>query len=283
VEVFNSKKKIREAIRALKAKNNTIGLVPTMGALHIGHASLIKRGLAENDVVVVSIFVNPTQFDNVSDLEKYPRTLQRDVTLLNTVSNDKIIVYSPSVEDIYGNNIASISFSFDGLEFEMEGRFRKGHFDGVGTIVKRFFEIVKPHNAYFGEKDFQQLQIVKKLVEKENLEVNIVGCEIYREPNGLAMSSRNERLTTKHKNEAPFIYKTLLEAKQKFLSMSAQKVTEWVVKEFTKNLHLELEYFIIADTETLKPIKRKSVKKNYRAFIAAYAGEIRLIDNIALN
>jgi len=283
VEVFNSKKKIKKAISALKAKNKTIGLVPTMGALHIGHASLIKRGLAENDMVVVSIFVNPTQFDNVSDLEKYPRTLQRDVALLNKVSKDKIIVYSPSVEDIYENNIASTSFSFDGLEFEMEGKFRKGHFDGVGTIVKRFFEIVKPHNAYFGEKDFQQLQIIKKLVEKQNLEVNVVGCEIYREPNGLAMSSRNERLTAKQQNEAPFIYKTLQEAKLKFKAMSAQKVSEWVVKEFTKNIHLELEYFIIADTETLKPIKRKSVKKNYRAFIAAYAGEIRLIDNIALN
>ena len=283
MEVFNSKKKIKKAISALKAKNKTIGLVPTMGALHIGHASLIKRGLAENDMVVVSIFVNPTQFDNVSDLEKYPRTLQRDVALLNKVSKDKIIVYSPSVEDIYENNIASTSFSFDGLEFEMEGKFRKGHFDGVGTIVKRFFEIVKPHNAYFGEKDFQQLQIIKKLVEKQNLEVNVVGCEIYREPNGLAMSSRNERLTAKQQNEAPFIYKTLQEAKLKFKAMSAQKVSEWVVKEFTKNIHLELEYFIIADTETLKPIKRKSVKKNYRAFIAAYAGEIRLIDNIALN
>ena len=150
-------------------------------------------------------------------------------------------------------------------------------------MLNVFFEIVQPHNAYFGEKDFQQLQIVKKLVEKHHLGVNVVGCEIYRESNGLAMSSRNERLTQEHKKESPFIYKTLKIAKRKFKSMSAQKVTDWVVKEFKKNALLELEYFIIADIETLKPIKRKSAKKKYRAFLAAYAGEIRLIDNIALN
>ena len=139
MKVFKSKNKISKALKALKAKNHKIGLVPTMGALHIGHASLIKKGLEENDIVVVSIFVNPTQFDKVSDLEKYPRTLQRDIELLKTVSKGKIIVYAPTVEDIYGNNIKSSAFGFDGLEFEMEGKFRNGHFDGVGTIVKRFF------------------------------------------------------------------------------------------------------------------------------------------------
>ena len=283
MKVFNSKEDISEAIVALKAENGIIGLVPTMGALHVGHLSLIRKGLAENDVVVVSIFVNPTQFDNTEDLEKYPRTIERDIALLKTVSKDKILVYSPSVEDIYGANISSSKFNFDGLEFEMEGRFRQGHFDGVGTIVKRFFEIVQPHNAYFGEKDFQQLQIIKKLVEKHNLSVNVIGCDIYRETNGLAMSSRNERLTPQHKEVAPFIYRTLQVAKTKFDTKSANKVTEWVNKEFAKNTLLELEYFIIADVKTLKQVKRKSNKKQYRAFIAAYAGEIRLIDNIALN
>jgi pantoate--beta-alanine ligase len=283
VQVFNTKEKIEEVIKTLKNQNITIGLVPTMGALHAGHLSLIKRGLNENDKVVVSIFVNPTQFNNQEDLEKYPRTLNRDVKLLKTISEDKIIIFSPSIKEIYGREVLSSTFNFDGLEFEMEGKFREGHFDGVGTIVKRLFEIVKPHNAYFGEKDFQQLQIIRKLVKKHKLRVNVIGCEIYREPNGLAMSSRNERLLPIYKSEAPFIYKTLQVTKDKFTTISANKITEWVVKEFTRNALLKLEYFIIADVNTLKPTQRKSRKKQYRAFIAVYAGEVRLIDNIALN
>jgi len=283
VQVFNSKTKIYHAIEALKADNLTIGLVPTMGALHIGHLSLISKGLEENDVVVVSIFVNPTQFDNKEDLVKYPRTLERDINLLKTISVNKILVYTPSVDDIYGTDVLASKFNFDGLEFEMEGQFRHGHFDGVGTIVKRFFEIIKPHKAYFGEKDFQQLQIIKKLVEKYKLAVTVIGCDIYRESNGLAMSSRNERLTSEHRTAAPFIYKTLQTAKSKFGTKSANKVSEWVIKEFAKHDLLDLEYFSIADVKTLKPIGRKSNKNKYRAFIAVYAGEIRLIDNIALN
>ena len=283
MQVYNSKETIKEAIESLKKKNSKIGLVPTMGALHSGHLSLIKKGLYENDVVIVSIFINPTQFNNKEDLEKYPRTLERDIAMLKTVSEDRIVVFSPSVKDMYVNNVSSTKFSFDGLEFEMEGKFRQGHFDGVGTIVKRFFEIVTPDNAYFGEKDFQQLQIIKKLVEKHNLGVNVIGCEIFRESNGLAMSSRNEVLLPKFKKEAPFIYKTLQTAKRKFEIKSAGKVTQWVEKEFAENTILKLEYFIIADVKTLKTTKRKSNKKKYRAFIAAYAGEVRLIDNIALN
>jgi len=253
-----------------------------MGALHQGHLALVSQGLKENEFVIVSIFVNPTQFDKKEDLVKYPRTLDRDVNLLKTISEDKILVFAPTVNEIYGETITSMHFDFDGLEHEMEGRFREGHFDGVGTIIKRFFEILKPNNAYFGEKDFQQLQIVKKLVEKEKSPVNIVGCKIYREPGGLAMSSRNERLTQKHKEEAPFIYKTLKMAKKMFGTKSANKVTEWVNNVFKSNELLELEYFIIADVKTLKPTQRKSNKKTYRAFIAVYAKDIRLIDNIAL-
>jgi len=283
VQVFNSKTEINEAIEALKADNLRIGLVPTMGALHVGHVSLIEKGIEENDVVVVSIFVNPTQFDNKEDLVKYPRTLERDINLLNKVSTDKILVYTPSVEDIYGSDVLATKFDFDGLEFEMEGQFRHGHFDGVGTIVKRFFEIIKPHKAYFGEKDFQQLQIIKKLVEKCKLDVTVVGCDVYREPNGLAMSSRNERLSVEYRDAAPFIYKTLETAKSLFGTKSANKVTEWVINEFANHELLELEYFSIADVKTLKPVSRKSNKNKYRAFIAVYAGEIRLIDNIALN
>jgi pantoate--beta-alanine ligase len=199
------------------------------------------------------------------------------------VGDDRIIIYAPSNEDIYGSEIQSQAFNFDGLEHEMEGAFREGHFDGVGTIVKRLFEIVKPDRAYFGEKDFQQLQIIRKLVELHHLPVKIIGCPIHRAADGLAMSSRNARLSPAHRTDAPFIYKTLISAKTKFGTKSAQNVTEWVNTQFKKQGLLELEYFIIADIATLKPVKRKSTKKSYRAFIAVYAGDIRLIDNIALN
>ncbi len=283
MKVFSQKMQISAKVDELKAKQLTVGLVPTMGALHQGHMALVRKALNENDKVVVSIFVNPTQFDNKDDLIKYPRTLDNDIELLKTVSKNDILVYAPTVEDIYKGNTVSQKFDFDGLEFEMEGKFRNGHFDGVGTIVKRFFEIVKPHRAYFGEKDFQQLAIIKKLVKKHNIPVKVIGCPIHRETNGLAMSSRNTRLKPEYKKAAPFIYKTLTTAKEKFGTKSANKVSEWVEKEFAKHDLLKLEYFIIADTKTLKPVIRKSNKKTYRAFIAAYADDIRLIDNIALN
>ena len=283
MEVANSKEHIASLILGLRKKHASIGFVPTMGALHRGHLSLINKALKENDVAFVSIFVNPTQFDSKKDLKNYPRTLDRDVALLKTVSDTKIFVYAPTVEDIYGKDLKAINFDFGGLENEMEGEFREGHFDGVGTIVKRLFEIVTPNKAYFGEKDFQQLQIIRKLVEKNNLPVKIVGCKIHRESSGLAMSSRNERLLPEYKKASPFVYETLQAAKEQFGTKSATKIMEWVKKQFKKNQLLELEYFIIADINTLKPVKRKSQSKKYRAFIAVYAGEIRLIDNIALN
>ena len=283
MKIFLNKIELSSYLEEFKSKGESIGFVPTMGALHEGHLSLVEKGLENNGLVVVSIFVNPTQFDNKEDLIKYPRTLDADVTILETVSKNKIVIYAPAVEDIYGNNVTSQTFTFDGLEHEMEGAFRKGHFDGVGTIVKRLFEIVKPEYAYFGEKDFQQLQIIKKLAELYNLPVKVIGCPIHRADDGLAMSSRNTRLTNEHRAAAPFIFKTLQTAKIKFGTESAKVVTEWVEKVFKKEPLLDLEYFIIADTKTLKPVKRKSTQKTYRAFIAAYAGDIRLIDNIALN
>lgn len=253
-----------------------------MGALHQGHLSLVKEALQHNDYVVVSIFVNPTQFDNATDLKNYPRTLERDTELLETLSGN-LVIYAPEVSDLYGDNAKSEQFNFDGLEFEMEGRFRQGHFDGVGTIVKRLFEIVLPDHAYFGQKDFQQLAIIKKLVEKHKLPLTVHGCPIHREENGLALSSRNERLKSDYKEAAPFIYKTLKDAKKQFGTKSAKTVTEWVEKEFRNHDLLKLEYFIIADEDTLKTVNRKSETKTYRAFIAVYADDIRLIDNIALN
>ncbi|MFT5242727.1 MAG: pantoate--beta-alanine ligase [Glaciecola sp.] len=283
MRIFKNKTDLIAFVDILKSEKKTVGFVPTMGALHIGHGSLISKSLNENDVVFVSVFVNPTQFDNVEDLLKYPRTLDSDVELLATISEEKIIVYAPSVEDIYGDNVISRSFAYDGLEHEMEGRFREGHFDGVGTIVKRLFEIVRPNKAYFGEKDFQQLMIIKKLVEKLNIPVKVIGCKIYRAKDGLAMSSRNTRLKPEYRQAAPFVFKTLKTAKEKFGTKSATKVTEWVTKQFEKHNLLTLEYFIIADINTLKTVKRKSNQKSYRAFIAVYADDIRLIDNIALN
>lgn len=282
MEVFKNKNELKAHLKALMPQDKTIGFVPTMGALHKGHLSLVSRALNENDIVVVSIFVNPTQFNNPKDLDNYPRTLQKDLKLLSDLKDD-IIIYAPSVDDLYGENVTSRTFDFDGLEHEMEGAFRAGHFDGVGTIVKRLFKIVEPQNAYFGEKDFQQLQIIRKLVEKEGFNVNIVGCPILRESDGLAMSSRNQRLSAKHRQQASFIFQILKSAKAKFGTENAINIVEWVKEQFKTKELLDLEYFIIADEQSLKPIVRKKTNQTYRAFIAVYAGDIRLIDNIALN
>lgn len=280
--IFNKKAELVKHIQTIIESKKSIGFVPTMGALHEGHLSLMATSLKNNALTVVSIFVNPTQFNNPEDLKKYPRTLERDVEKIKKISQN-IILYAPSVEDIYEGNTNSESYSFDGLEFQMEGKFRLGHFDGVGTIVKRLFEIIKPTHAYFGEKDFQQLQIVKKLVEKHQIPVKIVGCPIHRESNGLAMSSRNERLSAQERKEASVIFKTLETAKVKFGTKSAKEVTEWVQKVFQNNAKFTLEYFEIADENTLKTITRKSKNKKYRAFIAVFVNNIRLIDTISLN
>ncbi|PWA11712.1 pantoate--beta-alanine ligase [Flavobacterium laiguense] len=280
--VFYEKVALMDYLSSIKTTNSTIGFVPTMGALHEGHQSLMRQSTTENDRTVVSIFVNPTQFNNPEDLAKYPRNLEEDVSKISNV-NSNIIIYAPSVDDIYEGKTLSQSFDFDGLENKMEGKFRPGHFDGVGTIVKRLFEIVNPTNAYFGEKDFQQLQIVKKMTEKNNLNVNIIGCPIYRETNHLAMSSRNERLTLQEREEAAIIYKTLEAAKTKFNSESAAKVTEWVKKEFERSDSFTLEYFEIADETTLSTCLKKNKNKKYRAFIAVFVNNIRLIDTISLN
>ena len=280
--IFNNKADLNKHLQSQLKENFTIGFVPTMGALHQGHLSLLMKSLENNSITVISIFVNPTQFNNPEDLKKYPRTLESDVEKIKTISN-KIIVYAPSVEDIYEGNTKSEHYNFDGLENQMEGKFRPGHFDGVGTVVKRLFEIVKPTNAYFGEKDFQQLQIVKKLVEKEKIAVNIVGCPIFREENGLAMSSRNERLSKEERNKAAIIYKTINQAKALFGTKSAKEVTEFVIKTFLNHPEFELEYFEIANQDTLLTCIRKNKNKKYRAFIAVFVNKIRLIDTISLN
>ncbi len=279
--IFNNKGDLNKHLQGISNTNSTIGFVPTMGALHLGHLSLLEKSIENNTHTVISIFVNPTQFNNPEDLEKYPRTIENDIEKIKTVS-DKIIVYAPTVEDIYEGNTTSQHYDFDGLENQMEGKFRPGHFDGVGTVVKRLLEIVKPTNAYFGEKDFQQLQIVKKLVAKEKIPVNIIGCPIYRENNGLAMSSRNERLSVKERENASLIFEILNQAKTLFATESAAIVTDFVAKAFEKYPDFELEYFEIAEEETLLSCITKSENKDYRAFIAVFVNKIRLIDTISL-
>ena len=280
--IFETQLALIEHLKVNSDSSTTLGFVPTMGALHQGHLSLLEKSLANNDLTVVSIFVNPTQFNNPEDLEKYPRNLESDIAKLQTVSAD-VIIYAPTVDDIYEGNTISKSFYFDGLENQMEGKFRPGHFEGVGTIVKRLFEIVNPTNAYFGEKDFQQLQIIKKLVEKENFSINIVECPIFREENGLAMSSRNERLSPNDRNAAAIIYKTLLEVKNKFPLESLSEIAIWVNQVFENQSDFKLDYFEIADETTLQTCETKNQNQKCRAFIAVFVNNIRLIDTISLN
>ncbi|MFA7649368.1 MAG: pantoate--beta-alanine ligase [Flavobacteriaceae bacterium] len=280
--IFNNKKELKVYLNPCFKNNKTIGFVPTMGALHNGHLSLLEKSLEQNDIVVVSIFVNPTQFDNKEDLEKYPRTLENDIQKIETL-NPNIIIYAPTINDIYGENIVPEKFDYDGLENQMEGKQRPGHFDGVGTIVKALFEIVKPTKAYFGEKDYQQVLIVNKMVEKHRLPVKIVVCPILREKNGLAMSSRNERLSEEERNKAGFIYQTLLKVKELFQTEDPKKIYGFVKKAFEVQELLQLEYFTIADSKTLLEITKKYKTKKYRAFIAVRVGNVRLIDTVSLN
>lgn len=279
--IYTQQKALHLATETLKNQGKTIGLVPTMGALHKGHLSLIKKAIEENDTVVVSIFVNPTQFNNPTDLQRYPRTLDADTALIATVDKN-VIVFAPEVTDIYGNDVAAQHFDFGNLDKVMEGASRPGHFDGVGTIVKKLFEIVMPNRAYFGEKDYQQLLIIKKMVQQTGLPVTIVPCPIVRNEEGLALSSRNALLSPAMKERATFIYRTLLAAKERFATDSPTSVEAWVNDVFAKETDFQLEYFTITDADTLLHITQKEEGKNYRAFIVVHAEGVRLIDNISL-
>ncbi len=282
MQIFREKTPFQREISTLKKDGNSIGFVPTMGALHLGHLSLVKQASDLCDIVVVSIFINPTQFDNPEDLKNYPRTLENDYILLKNLKL-KLLVFAPNAYELYGDKVEAENLIFDGLENEMEGKYRTGHFNGVGTVVKKFFEIVKPDKAFFGEKDYQQLQIIKKLTEKYSLPVDIIGCPIDREITGLARSSRNERLSPEVRKEASFIFDTLKKVKNKFGTDSAKTITQWVREQFEAHPVLKLEYFEIADIVSLKTAEEKKEGVRYRAFIAAFAGDVRLIDNIELN
>ncbi|WP_213196511.1 pantoate--beta-alanine ligase [Cloacibacterium caeni] len=279
MKVLKSKKTLIDYVERQREMGKKIGFAPTMGALHQGHLSLYKAAKKENDEVISSIFVNPTQFNNPDDFQKYPKTLEKDLELLEKAGVDA--VYVPNVEEMYPDGLNSKKYDFDGLENEMEGKYRPGHFDGVGTIVEELFRQVQPHNAYFGEKDYQQLAIIKKMVEKTKLPVKIHEVPTLREEDGLAMSSRNVRLTEIQRKEATIIYETLTKVKEWFKVISLEEIKQKVTDIF-RNSNFELEYFVIADEETLKEANAIDEDKEYRAFIVAYADEVRLIDNMHL-
>ena len=279
MEILSDRKTLVDFVQRNKEMGKKIGFAPTMGALHAGHLSLYAIAREENDLVISSIFVNPTQFNNQEDLVKYPRTIEKDIELLRATNNVDA-VYVPSVEDIYPNGAESKKYDFDGLEDEMEGSSRPGHFDGVGTVVEELFRQVQPNNAYFGEKDFQQLQIIKKLVEKTKLPIKIHGASIVREESGLALSSRNQRLTPEGKNSAKVIYKVLQDVKEWIKSETIGDIKNKVTEIFDEIPGYELEYFLIADEKTLKESEVIEDGKTYRAFIVVHVDHVRLIDNL---
>ena len=269
---------IQTQISTLKVKNFTIGFVPTMGALHEGHLSLIRNAKKECNITVASIFVNPIQFNNPTDLENYPRTLENDLNMLEKEGCD--FVFAPSTQEMYPEP-ESITIDFGALDKVMEGAFRPGHFKGVAIVVKKLFEIIQPDKAFFGEKDYQQLQIIKELVRLFEIPVEIIGCPIVREKDGLAMSSRNTLLLPDMRKLAPEIYKSLLNAAEKNRSLSPILLKEWVINEINKK-GLKVEYFEISDARTLLPLSDWQDAQEIIGCIAVHAGNVRLIDNIKL-
>ena len=272
----------KEILAFLNKTNKSIGLIPTMGALHLGHASLIKKALIENEIVIVSIFVNPTQFENKDDLINYPQNIDDDIEKIKNL-DPQIIIYNPTVNDIYNNKLNVKNFDFGFISSELEGHFRKNHFNSVATIVEKLFNLFKPNRAYFGEKDYQQILIIKSLKIKSNLNVEIISCPIIRDNDGLALSSRNSLLTKKERKIAPIIHKSLLDVKNKI--KSNQKIESIIFKiqnEFKSISPLKLEYLEIREALSLKKVNKINSQKKYRAFIAARIGKIRLIDNIEL-
>ena len=281
MKIFNKKLDLQQFLAPFYLEKKAVGLVPTMGALHEGHLSLIQKALSENDIVVVSIFVNPTQFNNAEDLEKYPRNLSGDIKTIERLSQE-VVIFAPEISEMYENTPKAISFDFGGLDKVMEGKFREGHFQGVATIVEKLFELVKPTRAYFGEKDYQQILIIKSMLEQRKLPVTLVPCPIVREKSGLAMSSRNERLSPEGRKQAAFIYSVLQEAQKLFTTASVAEVEAFVKEQFSQKEGFDLEYFTITKADTLEEITEKDPSESYRAFITVYVEGVRLIDNIAL-
>lgn len=275
-----TKKELHKELNDLRKRGGTVGLVPTMGALHQGHLSLIEKAVSENKTVVVTIFVNPTQFNDKNDLKHYPRNLKADLELLKKSGCN--LVFAPETNEIYPEPDTR-TFDFGLLDKVMEGKHRKGHFNGVAQIVSTLFELTGPDKAYFGLKDYQQLVIIKKLVKMLNLEVEIVPCPIIREPGGLAMSSRNELLSPKERKNASVIYKTLSEANNQIGKKSVKELINWVINKINSNPFLTVDYFEIVNDDNLQPVNSWSEDCKKIACIAAFCGKVRLIDNYVLN
>lgn len=256
-----------------------IGFVPTMGALHAGHRSLVERARRENDTVVVSVFVNPTQFNDKNDLRNYPRTPEADCAVLEAAGAD--IVFMPSVEEVYPEPDTRL-FDFGQIDKVMEGATRPGHFNGVAQVVSRLFDLVKPRRAYFGEKDFQQIAVIKAMVAQLGIDIEIVECAIVRGEDGLALSSRNELLTPEHRKAAPHIYATIRQCSEKMATMSPEELTEWVVKTIDSNPLLKTIYFEAVDARSMQRVERWSDSERIQGCCAVQAGDIRLIDNIKI-
>ncbi|MEI6681742.1 MAG: pantoate--beta-alanine ligase [Bacteroidota bacterium] len=281
MEEFSTITETRNYLSKILANGKSIGFVPTMGALHAGHLSLISRSKLENDVTVCSIFVNPTQFNNKADLQNYPRTMARDTAVLREAGCD--VLFAPSAIEMYPEGeSAGLVLDFGKLDKVMEGKFRPGHFSGVATIVEKLFAIVKPARAYFGKKDFQQLAIIRYMVKTLEIPVEIVACEIIREPDGLAMSSRNMRLTIAERNIAPKIYQVLTKLKEKSGKIPVPEAREWAAKKIREIPEFHLDYLEIGDMESLQPVTNWRHKARAMAFIAVFLGDVRLIDNIEL-
>lgn len=271
--VINTIAELTRIVDNVKSEGKTIGLVPTMGALHDGHLSLIKRARLENEVVFVSIFVNPVQFNNQDDLVKYPRTLERDVELIGDYAD---YAFAPTVEEVFPVPPTE-EYHFGPVEEVMEGAARPGHFNGVGVIVRRLLDWVRPDKAYFGEKDYQQIAVIRELVRQCNIQSEIVPCPIVREPNGLAMSSRNRRLTPEQFETAANIHRILVESQQ---LEDVSQIKQFVESEIAKYPEFKLDYFEIADANTLQTVHSMSDAAGVMGFITVYVGEVRLIDNI---
>ena len=279
--IFNKINKTKNYIKALRAKNHQIGFVPTMGALHNGHLSLIKNSLNENDNTIVSIFINPTQFENEQDFMKYPYEIESDIKKLEEISK-KIILFSPSNHEIYQDKIISEKFNFNNLDKFMEGKYRKGHFEGVATIVNKLLNAIEPTKIYFGEKDFQQLRIIENLIKKRHPQINLIRCETIRHKNGLAFSSRNKKLNNYSLKIATNLYKALNFVRHNIHTADLKNIKKQALKYLSQFPEIKIEYLEIADEETLTTVENCVNGKKYRVFIAAYIFEVRLIDNIKL-
>ena len=278
MEIIRTKKNLSEITNKAKSAGKTVGLVPTMGALHAGHLSLIERARKECDFVAVSVFVNPTQFNNANDLVTYPRTEEADCKLLESAGVD--VAFIPSVEEIYPEPDTRV-FDLGEVANVMEGPMRPGHFNGVAQIVSKLFEMVNPDKAYFGENDFQQIAVIRKMVEICGFNLEIVNCPIKREADGLALSSRNVRLTPEGRKTAPIIYKTLKDSVEYSQSHTLEETKNYVVNTLNATNGLEVEYYEIVDSISMQPVKDwKDTQNGVQGCITVYCGDVRLIDNI---